>query len=307
MSNPPFDYMLFGLRVRSELELPELPELPRGGGSVEPDVWVRSSRIAIDRGAAGMSVEGEAMLLTIDDVGRYHIAGGSEIMVEANEGVDPRNVRLFLLGSAFGALLHQRGLLPLHANAVEIEGRAVAFMGPSGAGKSTLAAWLEDRGHQILTDDVCVVDFPDDSAPAIHPGLARIRLWREAVERRGRRPSDYHPSFIGHAGIDKFDVPVATPPAADACVPLACVYLLARGESGAITRLTGVDAFDAVSANTYRGHYIEMGGSAARHWSAAVELVRRTPMFRAERTWGLERFDDECARLRDHAIQIVRG
>ena len=43
-------------------------------------------------------------------------------------GASSRNVRVFLLGSAFGALLHQRGLLPLHANAVEVDGRAVATL-----------------------------------------------------------------------------------------------------------------------------------------------------------------------------------
>ena len=63
-----------------------------------------------------------------------------------------------------GAALHQRGILPLHANAVEIDHRAVAFMGASGAGKSTLAAWFHDQGYPILADDVCVIRADDGAA-----------------------------------------------------------------------------------------------------------------------------------------------
>ena len=85
----------------------------------------------------------------------------AEIVAEPRQGVPDSNVRLFLLGSAMGALLHQRGLLPLHTNAVEVGGRAFAFMGKSGAGKSTLAAWFHDRGFRIVADDVCVVGFDD--------------------------------------------------------------------------------------------------------------------------------------------------
>ena len=75
------------------------------------------------------------------------------------DNVPDANIRLYLLGSAMGVLLHQRGLLPLHANAVEIDGKAFAFMGASGSGKSTLAAWFHDHGYRIIADDVCAVRF----------------------------------------------------------------------------------------------------------------------------------------------------
>ena len=152
---------------------------------------IRVAPISEERSEPGLHVEGEALLLTIPDVARYRIEGGTEIVVDAHPSAPDRNIRLYLLGLAFGALLHQRGLLPLHANAVEVDGKAVAFMGESGAGKSTLAAWFHDRGHRIVADDVCVVGFSKGGQAFAHPGLPRLRLWDEALEASGRSAADF--------------------------------------------------------------------------------------------------------------------
>ena len=50
-----------------------------------------------------------------------------------------------------------RGLLPLHACAVELDGRAVLIAGAGGAGKSTLTAGLLASGARFVADDLVVV------------------------------------------------------------------------------------------------------------------------------------------------------
>ena len=107
----PFHYRLFGLHVLSDLPLPELAPVDP---AEEPDV-----RIIL-----GAAAEATGTLLEIADIAQFQVEGGREIRVEPLPGVSERNIRLFLLGSAMGMLLHQRGLLPLHANAIEI-GRGV--------------------------------------------------------------------------------------------------------------------------------------------------------------------------------------
>ena len=153
----------FGLCFHSELELPELAP----GGSSEPDVVIRL-------GAAPQQLAGanrvrrhgwatpDAFLFEAAGVARYLVAGGSEVTVEPYAGAEATRIRAFLLGSVLAALCYQRGLLPLHANALETQGGAVALAGESGAGKSTLAAHLAARGYRMMGDDVCVLGAEPD-------------------------------------------------------------------------------------------------------------------------------------------------
>lgn len=281
-----FDYRLFGLAVRSDFAIPELPVAEFDG---EPDVRIHSGKMA-----AGS-------LIAIDGVAEFAVSDGRDIWVSTAPGVSPRNVRLYLLGSAMGLLLHQRGLLPLHANAVEIEGKAVAFMGPSGSGKSTLAAWLHDRGHGVVADDVCVVRFAEGELPFVVPGLPRLRLWKEALEASGRDAAHFKRSYAGDEDWDKFDVPLDPGSAPQGSTPLGAIYLLDSGDTSRIDPLKGIEAAEALFANTYRGQFVTESGEPRLHWETCARLVRSTPIFRAVRQWGLDRMDDQACRLLDHA------
>ena len=77
--------------------------------------------------------------LVIPEAGSFAVRGGREIIVDALPEVPDRNLRLFLLGSAMGLLLHQRGLLPLHANAVSLGGRTIAVAGSKRCTSSSVA------------------------------------------------------------------------------------------------------------------------------------------------------------------------
>ena len=305
MTDSPRDYALFGLRICSALPLPEMPHAPGGGGAA--DVDVRLGPVDVPAGPGGYAPAPGGTVLTIENVGRFLIRDGREVTIDPAPGASERNLRLFLLGSAFGAVLHQRGLMPLHANAVVIDGRAFAFCGHSGAGKSTMAAWFHDRGHPILADDVCVVGFDADTVPLAYPGVPRLRLWRQALEESGRFVDDYERSFDA---LDKYDVPISSEDRTDP-VPLAAVYLLAKAEedakAGTIHRLAGIDAVETLVSNTYRGAYLASIGGTGPHLAACVRIARSVPIFRAERRWGFDAFDAEAGRLHDHALSLAQG
>ena len=296
-------YTLFGLTLESELALPWLPPAAPGAAA---DVAIRLATAPLPDGPPGYAGTPDGTLLTVDKVGRFLIRDGREILVDAADA-SARNVRLFLLGSAFGALLHQRGLMPLHANAIVLDGRAFAFSGHSGAGKSTMAAWFHDSGAPILADDVCVIGFSREGTPLAYPGLPRLRLWRQALERSGRLADDYDRSFDD---LDKYDVPIGAEAGAEP-VPLAAVYLLAKAEepagAGSIRRLTGVAAVDALVSNTYRGGYLRQIGGAGPHLAACARIAQVVPVFLAERVWGFDAFDAEAGRLEAHARSLAQG
>lgn len=163
---------LFGLTIASEVPLPGLVLAPTGAAV---DVTIR-------RGSLGAEAD-----LVIPEAESFAVRDGCEIVVDAVAGVPDRNVRLFLLGSAMGLVLHQRGLFPLHANVVSLGGRAIAVAGASGAGKSTLAAWFSRQGLELVGDDVIALKPTSEGMLAV-PGPPRVRLWaRSARQFRARQ------------------------------------------------------------------------------------------------------------------------
>ena len=90
------------------------------------------------------------LLLSVEEVARYLIVDNREMRIQRLPGSIESDVRIFLLGSVLGALLHARQMLVLHASAIQTEQGAVLFIGRSGAGKSTLLGALLLRGYPII-------------------------------------------------------------------------------------------------------------------------------------------------------------
>jgi hypothetical protein len=84
------------------------------------------------------------------------------------------------------ALLRNRGLLVLHANAVQTPDGVVVIAGESGSGKSTTLAALLRRGCRMLSDDVTALR--PGAAPGlidVVPGAVQIQLTQDAAEGLG--------------------------------------------------------------------------------------------------------------------------
>ena len=151
-----YSYQAFGVTVASQIPLPELKPYY---GPRSPDVNVNIGKVFMGRGETGESKgyyqgEKELLLFRIKDVGSYRIKNGREIVIEPAENAEIREVRLYLLGFAFGALLWQRGILPVHGSAVKTKESCFIITGGKKAGKSTLAAAFVEDGYEILTDDI---------------------------------------------------------------------------------------------------------------------------------------------------------
>ncbi|HXQ14707.1 MAG TPA: hypothetical protein VN814_08815 [Caulobacteraceae bacterium] len=290
----------FGLHFRSELELPELAP----GGVGEPDVTVRLGDVphqldgAAKAGRRGWATP-DAFLFEAPGVARYLASGGAEVVVEPCVGAAASHVRTFLLGSVLGALCYQRGLIPLHANAMETDGRAVAIAGSSGAGKSTLAAHLSRRGYRVMGDDVCALSFEADGRVMVWPGARRFKLWADALAAFGedtaglQRVADRRAKYV--LPHERDDAP--TP------APLDRIYLLAKaapGEAGAVRPLGGKAAFEALLANTYRLEIATAMGRRAEVFARSIETLRQASVFVFERRWGLDRLAEEAALLEAH-------
>ncbi len=104
-----------------------------------------------------------------DTMFRGETVSGVKFLYRQGEGltVDPADpsledeFRMYLVGAVLGTVSRMNGLLPLHASAVERDGRAMAFTADSGGGKSTLAASLASRGYRHVCDDTLVLQCHD--------------------------------------------------------------------------------------------------------------------------------------------------
>ena len=87
--------------------------------------------------------------------------------------------------------------------------------------------------------------------------------------------------------------------------PLGAIYLLNEPNpnvgSQAITRLVGVDALEALISNTYRGAYIPLLGETERHLFQCIELARQVPVFKLDRVWGFDAFEEQARLVEQHA------
>lgn len=247
-------YRLFGLRISSDIQLPELVPCR---ADERGDVDIRRGPVPADGSSVGPKMgpfshaAENALWLHVPGVARYLVRDGRELTYQPEEGGDEDSVRVFMLGTCIGALLMQRGQLVLHGNAFEVGDGCTICVGPSGAGKSTLAARMLQRGHRIIADDVCPIDAQGRAVP----GLSRLKLWRETargleIETAGLRRL--------RPNIGKFDLPLGNAFRAEPS-PIRAIYVLApwNQDRFAIEDISGVAKFQALRANTYRFRFLK--------------------------------------------------
>ena len=294
-SNERFFYRTYGLNIESQLELPELPVIPP---CAEPDVVVLTPGVEDELEDATfrkgwLEMGDDRCQITIEGIARYRVEHGQRILLDRRvpRGVDPvadpGDVRLFLLGSALGGLLHQRHWLPLHVSALKTPGGVWAFTGHSGAGKSTIGAWLHyTQGWPLVTDDVAVIK-PHEEEPYLHPGPPRVKLWKDALAALGieteglvrdlTREDKYH--LMLNKGFQ------------DHPYPLKALVMLERaeeGESASLERITGVEAFKSVMATLYRPEMGNEFNTPAGLMRECTKLAGKIEVYRFRRPWSLD-------------------
>jgi hypothetical protein len=295
-------YFVLGLHIRSERPLPELivHSIPADG---VVDIRWRSAPVGLidpDAGSGIVQISGDDILVTARTVARFHLHAGVEIIVEPEPGASDQIVHAFLLGTVLSLACHQRGLLPLHANAIIVGGRAVAIAGHSGAGKSTLAAHFLDRGFELLSDDVCAVSFSLSGAPIAWSGMPRVRLWADAAAALGKSTDGLE---AVHNQADKFTFPLGRTPPPPQGLPLDRIYVLTKPAdcpSAEISLLTGSRAMNAIIEQTFRGEFLGPMGGAEQRFARALALSETAPVYCVPWNHDFSRFVADAGRLELH-------
>jgi len=97
-------YKAFGLNILSEFEIPELVE-SSGNSDVEISLGKVPKKLdQITKRGVKYQATKDQFLLEVDRIAKFYVQDGEKIVVEIFKKNPDREVRLFLLGSAFGAL-----------------------------------------------------------------------------------------------------------------------------------------------------------------------------------------------------------
>lgn len=162
------------------------------------------------------------VLLRLPNVGRFLVEARGRVRVEREAGACDADVRCFLDGPVTAARALLRGVIPLDAAAVAVDGGAVVISGRSGVGKSALAAALALRGHSVLADSVALVEPAESPAgvPAVSVRGPEVVLWPDVVAALGL---DYASGRIVRPGLTKRAFRLGPEPAP---APLHTVVLL---------------------------------------------------------------------------------
>ncbi len=211
----------------------------------------------------------------VDGVGSFYASGGNYISLTPDPKASNENIELYLNGSTYGAILHQRKIMPLHGSCFVYNDKGIMLCGDSGAGKSSLTAAFVIEGNAFLTDDVTPVLFLNNQV-YIWTMSDRIKLWEDSLKQLKQNKE-------GLQKIDpeteKFYYPLIS--YRDNTFLLDHIFLIEIHEKSNILfrELTGAEKVIALRNEIYRYEYLQgMPENEALYFEKLVEVSKNIKM-----------------------------
>jgi hypothetical protein len=194
-------YSSFGLLLRSNLPIPELVpvkalssdpivnihmnESPPQKCSSQPKTLSYTSEYTDPTGQPALRIwktlDGQFLYLAYFDGTEFWMdRKGTELWAQWPDNLTIQDTATYLLGPVLGLLLRLRGVTCLHASAISVGDRAIAFVGSEGAGKSTTAARFAQNGCPVVSDDVVAISERQGSY-YVFPAYPYLSLWPDSV------------------------------------------------------------------------------------------------------------------------------
>ena len=257
------EYLVYGASLRSEIML-ALPESCHG--SVDIELATAESAFFF-AATAGMPLERNRLCpfdyahlpdgssyVRWEGLGEFLVSpDGRRIACRRFDGAETESFQVYLLGQALSFALVKKGLEPLHATCVVVDGEVVVLLGDSGFGKSSLAACFLHGGHRLLTDDLLIVRESPAGLLA-YPGPPRIKLL-PAMARRFLGPEAT--GIPMNPRTRKLVIPLDDDKVCSTPAPIRAVYALvaphaiAEGAGIRIAPLSSREAFVTLLNNTF--------------------------------------------------------
>ena len=251
-------YWAYGLRVKSELEFPELLSLSENGlhdiGLVY-GIAPEHKQENLDDVKKSIYISTDAYKLILPDIATYWAEKGNSSIIQPALLADMNKVRLFCLSNVFAAILNQRGFIPIHAAAMKVNDRLVLICGNSGAGKSTLVGALRSIGFSVFSDDVCIPETNLSNQVLMYSSYPMMKFWDETINRL---PSLGEPDIQLRSDVKKYGFYVHNQFDTSPKLPVMVFFLEKSNglHQVEVEEVKGFKLFQYLESNAYRSEYL---------------------------------------------------
>lgn len=281
-------YFCYGLRVNSEIPIPELKKAKDGS----PDVVVRYGNVEPpvgredERGSRTIKNESGIITFWMDGVGGLEAHHGREIIISPSEGAEERGFRFLVAGIGLGLILHQRNVSSLHASAAVVGGGVVAFVGGKGMGKSTTVAAFHKAGYPVVTDDVLPYQIQSNGVEAL-PAFPSLKLFSDSVEAVFGEDPDDSPRVDPRGDKRTREVRDGF---SEEALPIRCIYVLDWKEPGTnleSSKMVGKEACLELLRNSFALRILKTKHSSTDELHRLSRLTEHIPVRRLVRPHDL--------------------
>lgn len=292
-------YRVYGLVIRSEIEFEELIETDQ---AYDVDISLQPVPEKIKRKLMNrvIAIIENSLIFRINDV-FFYTSNGNQIIIEMNQQMDINTIKLYVLGTCLGAILMQRGTIPLHGSAIQFKSKGVLVLGDSGAGKSTLVNCLLAKDCLILTDDVIATckdnnkyfalsSYPEQKLHEEALAKNTIKLYRnKKVPYIDNNKKKYYISrssqfFDGKTSID-----------------IIIVLVISDDVKLEITKVKGVKKVEMLMNNIYRYEFITGLNILEKCFEVCSEIASQADIYLIRRPQNLQTVD-EITKMIDYII-----
>ena len=226
--------------------------------------------------------------MQVDGVGSFYACNGTEVEYAPADGAGNNEIELYLNGSVYGAILHQRKILPLHGSSFRHNGITVVVCGDTGAGKSSVTAAFCLDGAEFLTDDVTPVVIKE-GIPCIMALSDRMKLWADTLKQLEKEVDGL--TNI-HRRTDKFYLPMERAPGDFFRPDLVLLIEVKEYGDADFSEVTGAGQFTALRAEIYRPEYLPgMPENEQAYFETILAVCRNTRMIRITRPAEISIYD----------------
>ncbi|HWT76032.1 MAG TPA: hypothetical protein VN258_15120 [Mobilitalea sp.] len=276
-------YKIYGLMVRSEIELPEAYVIEEQAEydveiiyGVMPEQMKEKKREQV----VISTLLREYKWFYFDKEGYFFIENGSKITVEPDDTADSKHIRSLVLGACFGSIMYQREIISIHGSAVVWKDKVIIISGNSGAGKSTVSAEFRKRGCLFLADDTVAVTIEDGIIYA-NPAYPQQKLCTDAARELGYNLNDLE---LLQEEREKYAVLLDASYCRDKKEIAAMICLdVHKEEHLLIKEITSGIKLEYIIANLYTSYDFKYIGMNPQVFKKCLEVAQKVPLIRAIR------------------------